>query len=134
MRPRPRRRIEFERIMLKQAWCAKELASKLGLGITSCRRYLRRYYDFGLLERQKFGVQMFYAVSRFLEPPDEVLPCPTCGRSSELYRRQCGCSFQLCSQDNEHNVFSYCERHIAQSRSDITDRQEEVKQRERGNE
>ena len=109
---RPRRKVEFERIMLRKAWRADELATLLGMHVTSCRRYLRRYYNAGILDRVKDGVSWYYVVARFLQPPDGVTTCE-CGSPAEIFHRKCGCVFFICTGNESHSRFNYCQRHSA---------------------
>jgi ssDNA-binding Zn-finger/Zn-ribbon topoisomerase 1 len=97
--------------MGRLAWTALELAPKLGISPLNTRRYLRRYAFAGRLTRKKFGRIWYYAVTRFLSPPNFSYPCPFCNGRMDVYQVKCGCEFQICSQVFEHSVFKYCEKH-----------------------
>ena len=106
------RKFEWEKVLRKQAWSAEELAIKFNLHPTCMRRYLRIYYEARRLERKHFGVYWYYAVSRFLQPPNVTYPCPHCHAKMEVYYVQrCGCEFQLCAMDPRHDVYNYCAKH-----------------------
>ena len=124
------RKFEWERIMRKQAWSAEELAEKLHIHPTCMRRYLRIFYEARRLERKRFGVMWFYAVSRFLSSPDLTYPCPHCRARMEVYYvRKCGCEFSLCSMDRKHDAYKYCSKHAIPVTAKTVDKVE-VKVRE----
>jgi len=102
-------RIEWERIMGRQAWTCAELTPKIGLSYRSVRRYLVRSYNARRLDRVKFGRYYFYAVARFLQPPDESYNCARCGKKVDVYRCRCGCEFHICESPG-HSRYEYCER------------------------
>lgn len=105
------RKFEWERLMRKQAWAAEELSTKVGIAPICMRRYLRIYYEARRLERKRFGVFWYYAVSRFLQPPDVTYPCPRCKAKLEVYHVKCGCEFSLCAVDPKHDLYKYCQKH-----------------------
>lgn len=111
MHGRKHRKFELERIMGRLAWTALELSPKLGISPLNTRRYLRRYAFAGRLTRHKFGRIWYYAITRFLTPPNLSYPCPLCNGRMDVYEVKCGCEFQICNQVFEHSVFKYCEKH-----------------------
>jgi len=111
MKGRKYRKLELERIMGRLAWTALELHQKFGISALNMRRYLRRYTFAGRLTRKKFGRIWYYAVTRFLTPPNFSYPCPLCNGKMDVYQVKCGCWFQICNASFEHSVFKYCEKH-----------------------
>lgn len=106
------RKFAWEKLLRKQLWNAQELAVKVGIAPICMRRYLRIYYEARRLERKRFGVYWYYAVARFVHPPDLSYPCPRCRARMEIYYvKKCGCEFSLCSIDQRHDVYKYCARH-----------------------
>jgi len=112
MHGRKYRKFELERIMGRLAWTALELAPKLGISPINTRRYLRRYAFASRLTRHKFGRIWYYAITRFLTPPNFSYLCPLCNGRIDVYKVKCGCEFQICFIF-EHSVFKYCEKHKA---------------------
>jgi len=108
---RKRKIIQWEEIMVRKAWLANELARKIGLSMRACRRYLIVSTGSGRLLRKPFGRYMYYAVACFCREPNVFYNCPKCGKKMDEYRRKCGCVFKLCSVNEEHNEYSYCELH-----------------------
>ena len=108
---RKHRRIEWERIMRKQAWTAQELAPKLNLSPFVTRRYLRIAYNGRRVERKRFGVLWYYVIRRFLSPANHTYHCPVCSAKMEVFIVRCGCEFHICSVDGKHDIYRYCERH-----------------------
>jgi hypothetical protein len=106
------RQFPWEKIMRKQYWNAQELAPILGLHPTCTRRYLHIYWCVDRLDRQRFGMLLYYSPKRFLSPPDLSYPCPGCRARMEVYHvKKCGCEFHLCAVDPKHDLYKYCKHH-----------------------